>query len=196
MLFGHRFLSISSFPSYMFLVICNQSYRPCFALSLCVCLCEQPRIVFIYRFISVLFRRPCKCTSCPRLRTCAHVHIDPRKTRLHIRSSCLFLHRSLYTTRTTGSLDLWSSPVPPGPLVGQGVIVLPYTLFCRALPFLFPSHLPLLAGFPLPQMAARVVVDRETNKSRGFAFVTFENSGDADEAIGNLNNTVCNIKKG
>ena len=74
--------------------------------------------------------------------------------------------------------------------------MLPYTLFCRALPFLFPSHLPLLAGFPLPQMAARVVVDRETNKSRAFAFVTFENSGDADEAIGNLNNTVCNIKKG
>lgn len=30
---------------------------------------------------------------------------------------------------------------------------------------------------------AKVITDRETGRSRGFGFVTFENDGDADEAM-------------
>ena len=33
---------------------------------------------------------------------------------------------------------------------------------------------------------ARVITDRETGKSRGFGFVTFENERDADEAVKNM----------
>ena len=33
--------------------------------------------------------------------------------------------------------------------------------------------------------------DRETNKSRGFAFVTYENPGDAKDAAREMNGKVC-----
>ena len=39
-------------------------------------------------------------------------------------------------------------------------------------------------------IAAKVVLDRETGRSRGFGFVTFENDQDADEAVSQLNETV------
>jgi len=34
---------------------------------------------------------------------------------------------------------------------------------------------------------AKIIMDRETDRSRGFAFVTMENDADADKAIADLN---------
>ena len=36
---------------------------------------------------------------------------------------------------------------------------------------------------------AKLITDRETGRSRGFAFITFGNDGDADKAIAEMNGT-------
>lgn len=38
-----------------------------------------------------------------------------------------------------------------------------------------------------PVKEAKIITDRETGKSRGFAFITMENEGDADKALASLN---------
>lgn len=37
--------------------------------------------------------------------------------------------------------------------------------------------------------SAKIITDRDTNRSRGFGFVEMENSSDADDAIKALNNS-------
>lgn len=66
---------------------------------------------------------------------------------------------------------------------------LPPFLMSLSRPVLLLPYLPVPPP-PLPVPAARVMTDRETNKPRGFAFVTFENAKDADDAIAGLNETV------
>lgn len=44
--------------------------------------------------------------------------------------------------------------------------------------------------FPHPCLAVLLMKDRETNKSRGFAFVTYENPGDAKDAAREMNGKV------
>lgn len=41
-----------------------------------------------------------------------------------------------------------------------------------------------------PCLIVLLMKDRETNKSRGFAFVTYENPGDAKDAVRELNGKV------
>lgn len=41
-----------------------------------------------------------------------------------------------------------------------------------------------------PYLTVLLMKDRETNKSRGFAFVTFENPGDAKDAAREMNGKV------
>ena len=38
-------------------------------------------------------------------------------------------------------------------------------------------------------VSAKIIMDRDTNKSRGFGFVEMENSSDASKAIRELNNS-------
>ena len=38
--------------------------------------------------------------------------------------------------------------------------------------------------------SVKIIMDRDTGRPKGFAFLTFENSGDAQKAIDNLNDTV------
>ena len=38
--------------------------------------------------------------------------------------------------------------------------------------------------------SVKIVIDRDTGRAKGFAFLTFENSGDAKDAIDGLNDTV------
>ncbi|MEO8398665.1 MAG: RNA-binding protein [Ignavibacteriaceae bacterium] len=43
-----------------------------------------------------------------------------------------------------------------------------------------------------PVVSAKIVTDRETNRSRGFGFVEMENSSDATSAINALNDSELN----
>ena len=38
--------------------------------------------------------------------------------------------------------------------------------------------------------SVKIVIDRDTGRAKGFAFLTFENSNDANDAIEGLNDTV------
>ena len=61
---------------------------------------------------------------------------------------------------------------------------------CAHFGYDFESHVVLLFNDLVPSRTARVMIDRDTNRPKGFGFVTMDTPKEADDAAAGMNGVV------